>query len=67
MKRQKMHNSTCFVGQPAPCPGYFANDTLPCVCGVRGNILYALSQVALPMVPILAEPVTEMRVLPLSA
>jgi hypothetical protein len=67
MKRQKMHKAYCFAGQAAPCPGVFAKDVLPCVCGVSGKVLTALSQVALPAVPIVLETPAEVHVLALSA
>ena len=62
-----MHNAYCFAGQSAPCPGYFANDALPCVCSSKENLLLALSQVAIPFIPVndLAPPVV--HILPLSA
>ena len=47
-----MHKNYFFAGQPAPCPGYFANDVLPCVCGSKEKLLLSLSQVALPSVPV---------------
>ena len=47
-----MHNVYCFAGQSAPCPGYFANDALPCVCSSKESLLFALSQVAMPYVPL---------------
>jgi hypothetical protein len=61
-----MHNVCCFAGQPAPCAGYFQNDVLPCVCGEE-SLLLALSQVAIPYIPVgpMAPPV--MHVWPLSA
>ena len=62
-----MHNAYCFASQTAPCLGYFANDTLPCVCSSRESLLLALSQVAFPFVPVdaMVTPVTHS--LPLSA
>jgi hypothetical protein len=47
-----MHNTYCFAGQPAPCSGYFANDALPCVCASTESLLFALSQVAVPFLPV---------------
>ena len=44
-----VHKPFCFAGQPAPCPGYFENDVLPCVCGATQNVLDALKQVQLPL------------------
>ena len=52
MRKPTVHKQYCFAGQPAPCPGYFANDVLPCLCGVNGNALSALSQVAIPAIPL---------------
>lgn len=48
MKGESKHAHFCFAGQPAPCKGYFPNDVLPCVCGVEGDVVSALSQVAVP-------------------
>jgi len=48
MKNENKHEHFCFAGQPAPCEGYFANDVLPCVCGLEGDVLEALSRVAVP-------------------
>jgi len=45
---ESKHEHFCFAGQPAPCKGYFPNDVLPCVCGVEGDAVTALSQVAVP-------------------
>jgi hypothetical protein len=61
-----MHNVCCFAGQPAPCPGYFTNDTLPCVCGSKENLLLALSQVAIPSIPV-KDMLPVVHILPLSA
>jgi len=47
-----MHKAYCLADQPAPCQGYFSNDTLPCVCSSREALLFALLQVAIPMVPV---------------
>jgi hypothetical protein len=52
MRKPPLHKEYCFAGQPAPCPGYFANDALPCVCGVNGNTFSAMSQVAIPAIPV---------------
>jgi|HubBroStandDraft_5_1064220.scaffolds.fasta_scaffold1187139_1 hypothetical protein len=40
------HAEYCFAGQPAPSPGYFDGDVLPCVCGAEGTVLEALWKVA---------------------
>jgi hypothetical protein len=61
-----MHANHCFAGQPAPCPGYFADDALPCVCGSDEHLLSALSQVALPAVPV-QDSTPVVHILPLSA
>ena len=37
--------------EPAPCTGYFANDILPCVCSSKEKLLFALSQVAISLIP----------------
>jgi hypothetical protein len=66
MKKPTIHEPYCFAGQPAPCPDYFTNDVLPCVCGVNGNVLSALSQVVIQAVP-MEEAIPEIHVLPLSA
>jgi hypothetical protein len=47
-----VHKSFCFAGQPAPCPGYFENDVLPCVCGATQDVLSALAQVQVPATPV---------------
>ena len=60
------HQPYCFAGQPAPCEGYFTNDALPCVCGVNGNVLSALSETAIPAVP-LEQIIPEVLHWPLSA
>jgi len=52
MNTPKIHKPYCFAGQPALCPGYFDNDTLPCICESKERLLEALSQVARPGVPI---------------
>jgi len=59
-----MHKPFCFANQPAACTGYFAKDALPCVCGVSGSLLSALSQVAIPAVPIREQPLAEVQYLP---
>jgi hypothetical protein len=61
-----MHNSFCFAGQSATCPGYFSNDILPCVCS-RESLLLALSHVAIAYVPVAAMTPPVMHLLPLSA
>jgi hypothetical protein len=48
MKSESKHEHFCFAGQPAPCEGYFLNDVLPCVCGAEGDVVTALSGVAVP-------------------
>lgn len=62
-----MHNNVCFAGQSAPCPGYFINDQVPCVCSTRESLLFALSQVAIPFLPVCDLGPAEVRLLPLSA
>jgi hypothetical protein len=62
-----MHNVCCFAGQSAACPGYFSNDILPCVCYSKESLLLALSQVAIPYVPVMAMVSPEMQAWPLSA
>jgi len=47
----RAHRDYCFAGQPAACPGYFAGDVLPCVCGADGSVLQALSRIAVPVFP----------------
>jgi hypothetical protein len=47
INRAGNHEHYCFAGQPAPCKGYFPNDVLPCVCGAEGDVVTALSQVAM--------------------
>jgi hypothetical protein len=54
MSKPKIHKPYCFAGQPALCPGYFDNDTLPCICDSKESLLEVLSQVARPSVPIVA-------------
>jgi hypothetical protein len=46
MPSERKHKHFCFAGEPAPCKGYFPNDTLPCVCGAESDAVTALSQVA---------------------
>jgi len=59
-----MHKSYCFAGQPATCPGYFSNDILPCVCSSQESLQLALSQVAIPHIPVKeAPPVAHMLAL----
>jgi hypothetical protein len=48
MSPKMTHKSFCFAGEPSPCIGYFADDVLPCVCGAEGDVITALSRVALP-------------------
>jgi hypothetical protein len=48
MKSGSKHEHFCFAGQPAPCEGYFLNDLLPCVCGAEGDVVTALSRLAVP-------------------
>jgi hypothetical protein len=47
----RTHREYCFAGQTAACPGYFAGDVLPCVCGADGTLLQALSRIAVPVIP----------------
>ena len=61
-----MHNVYCFAGQPTPCPGFFANDILPCICSSKESLLFALSEVAIPYTPVTVRP-AEVHLLPLSA
>jgi hypothetical protein len=46
------HAAHCFAGQRAACPGYFAEDVLPCLCGLSGTVLQALNAVGVPFVPV---------------
>lgn len=62
-----MHKAYCFAGQPAPCPGYFTNDALPCVCGSQESLLFALLQVAIPFVPVDKPALPTVHLLPMSA
>jgi hypothetical protein len=66
MNSSTFHKEYCFAGQPAACPGYFTNDALPCVCGADGNILAAMRQVVIPVVP-LEQTTPEVYLLRLSA
>jgi hypothetical protein len=66
MSKPTKHESFCFAGQPALCSGYFADDLLPCACGVDGTVLSALNQIAVPVKPLLdGKPIPD--ALPLSA
>jgi hypothetical protein len=49
---QPVHKPFCCAGQPAPCPGYFENDVMPCVCGATQDVLAALEQVQIPATPV---------------
>jgi hypothetical protein len=60
-----MHSVYCFAGQSTACPGFFANDILPCICS-KESLLFALSEVAIPYIPITDGP-SEVHILPLSA
>lgn len=62
-----MHNAYCFAGQFAPCPGYFLSEFLPCVCSSRENLFFALSQVAIPFIPLRDAGPPVLHLLPLSA
>ena len=62
-----MHNPYCFASQPAPCLGYFANDALPCVCDSKESLLLALSQVAIPLLPVAVLSPPTAQIWPLSA
>jgi hypothetical protein len=48
MTGESKHKHFCFAGQPAPCKGHFRNDVLPCICGVKGDVLTALNQLGIP-------------------
>jgi len=63
----RVHRAYCFAGQPAGCPGYFADDVLPCVCGVDGTVLEALSRIAVPAAPPASDEPAKPHVTPLSA
>lgn len=62
-----MHNPYCFAGQSAPCLGYFSSDILPCVCASKESLLLALSQVAIPYIPVPDMAAQVVHLLPLSA
>jgi hypothetical protein len=62
-----MHNAYCFAGESAPCPGYFANDILPCICSSQEKLLFELSQVAIPFEPVQDSTSRGPHILPLSA
>ena len=62
---QRAHKDYCSAGQPAPCPGYFEGDILPCVCDA-GELLEALSQGALPAVPLDEDDTSDTGELPLA-
>jgi hypothetical protein len=49
---QKRHQPYCFAAQPAACPGYFAGDVLPCICGPTHSAIEALNRVMVPFAPI---------------
>ena len=51
MKSESRHSHFCFAGQPAPCKGYFLNEMLPCVCGIEGDLITALSRLIVPTPP----------------
>jgi len=68
MAKYKTHQKYCFAGQPAPCPGYFEGDVLPCICGATGDVITALSQVSIPLLPASETVDAEgLHLLPLSA
>jgi hypothetical protein len=50
------HQWYCFATQPAPCPGYFPDDVLPCVCGDPGSLLGVMIQILMRSLPV-REPV----------
>jgi len=52
---QVKHKPFCFALEPSPCEGYFSGGEPPCVCNGSGALISALSQVALPVVPVMAE------------
>ena len=60
-----MHKVCCFAGDSAP-EGYFTNNTLPCVCS-KENLFLALSEVAMPMIPLGMTALPAVHLLPLSA
>jgi hypothetical protein len=45
MQSELKHKPFCFAGQAAPCTGYFPNDVLPCICGLEGDVITALTNV----------------------
>jgi hypothetical protein len=49
---QNGHAPFSVADQPAPCPGYFENDVLPCVYGAAQDVLHALQQVQVPAAPV---------------
>lgn len=49
------HKPFCFALEPSACEGYFASSEPPCVCGGSGDIIAALCQVAMPVVPVTIE------------
>ena len=49
------HKPFCFALEPCACEGYFGDGEPPCVCGVTGDIISALSRVAIPAVPVMIE------------
>jgi hypothetical protein len=60
MTGKSKHKHFCFAGQSAPCKNYFRSDVLPCICGVNGDVVTALSQVGIPALGstlVAAEPV----------
>jgi hypothetical protein len=63
----RAHREYCFAGQPAACPGYFAGDILPCVCGADGTVLQALSRIAIPVIPRGEEASSKSHAMPLIA
>jgi len=51
MTAKQEHKWYCFATQPAPCPGYFPEDVLPCVCDDPGGLRQVLGQLFDPSVP----------------
>lgn len=47
MEGEFEHKPFCLAGQAAPCSGYFPNDVLPCICGLEGDVVTALTNVTL--------------------